>query len=89
MSWTVLVFVGVEGEVDGVFLVVADNCELDGVARGEFANEGREGAGAADFDAVNFRDDVASFEASFFGGAAGGDGVLAGGRVEIGAARDG
>ena len=69
-----------------MFLAVADNCELDGVAGGEFADEGGESAGAADFDAVNFRDDVASFEAGFFGGAAGGDGVLTGGCVEIGAA---
>ena len=72
-----------------MFLAVADNRELDGVAGGEFANEGRKGASAADFDAVNFRDDVASFEASFFGGTTGGDWVLAGGRVEVGAARDG
>ncbi len=71
-----------------MFLAIADNRELDGVARGEFANKCREGAGAADFDSVNFRDDVASFEAGFFGGAAGDDGVLAGGRVEISAARD-
>lgn len=69
-----------------MLLAVADNRELDGVAGGEFANEGREGASAADFDAIDFCDDVASFEAGFFGGTTGGDGILAGGRVEIGAA---
>lgn len=69
-----------------MFLAVANDGELDGVAGRKFANEGSESAGATDFDAVNFRDDVASFEAGFVGGATGCDGREISGRVEIGAA---
>lgn len=72
-----------------MFLTVTDDSELDGVARSKLADESGESAGATDFDAVDLCDDVAFFQASFVGGAAGSDGVHASGRVEVGAAHDG
>lgn len=86
---TALVFVCVKGEVNGVFLAVANDGELDGVVRGELADKGSEGAGATDLDAVNFRDDIALFETGFVGSATGRDGREIGCCIEIGAIRNG
>ncbi len=54
-----------EGEIDSLLFAVAENGELDGVAGYVFANESRNGAGAANFDAVDFSDDIFVFETGF------------------------
>ncbi len=59
--------VAAESDVDGAFFTIADDGELDGVARGVFADEGGNGASFADGNAVDFGDDIFFFQARFVG----------------------
>lgn len=72
-----------------MLVVITNDGELDGVARGEFADESGEGASATDFNAIDFGDDIACFQAGFFGGATGGDGVYIASSEKIGALGNG
>lgn len=72
-----------------MLLAIANDGELDGVARDVFADEGRDSTGFADFDAIDLSNDVFVLEAGFVARAVFDDGTtLGGGGGEVGARSD-